>query len=200
MAFNRALAEGDAFLAQNSLTEALASYDRAAEANPVSPAPAVKRGNVYLAQGDTERALAEYNAAIEMDSTYALAYFQIGELLKSQGDINGALEQYRRTLRVDPAYADAYIQIGGTYQDSGDLAKRRGELQRGAQGCGQRPACSRLGHHSSGQPRIAARQHRPRHRPLSGGTAGRSPVRRFLLAIGPGLSGAGAVRSGAGTV
>ncbi|MCA9869928.1 MAG: hypothetical protein KC487_06060, partial [Anaerolineae bacterium] len=38
VAFNRALAEGDASLAEGNMAEALASYDEAAQANPVSPA------------------------------------------------------------------------------------------------------------------------------------------------------------------
>lgn len=146
------------------------------------------------------RTLAEYNAAIEMDSTYALAYFQIGELLKSQGDTNGALEQYRRTLRVDPAFADAYIQIGGVYQDGGDLAKAEENFNLALTAAVNDPRALCVGHHSPGQSRSAARQHRSGHRPLPGSAAGRSAVRRLLLAVGANLPGAGAVRSGVGAI
>ena len=48
VAFNKALAEGDKQLDQAAYDAALASYDQAEAANPVSPAPAVKRGTVYL--------------------------------------------------------------------------------------------------------------------------------------------------------
>ena len=80
VAFNKALAEGDKQLDQAAYDAALASYDQAEAANPVSPAPAVKRGTVYLAQGLTDQAVAQFNAALVKDSTYALAYFMLGEV------------------------------------------------------------------------------------------------------------------------
>lgn len=123
IAYNRGLAEGDAFLAEGRYEEALVAYDQAAQSNPVSAAPVVKRGNVYLAQGNVEQALAEYEAALRNDSTYALAHYQIAEIYRTQGDEDAALAQYQRALRVDPAFADAQIQIGGIYQAQGDLVQ-----------------------------------------------------------------------------
>ena len=54
VAFNRAIAEGDAHLAAGDFEAASASYSLAVEANPRSPAPAVKLGNVLLAQGEVK--------------------------------------------------------------------------------------------------------------------------------------------------
>jgi tetratricopeptide (TPR) repeat protein len=124
VAFNRAIAEGDAHLAAGefrSRSDQLRPGCRGQ--SPVRPSLQSSWATCLLAQGEVKQAIEQYEAAIKIDGSYALAYFQIGEAYRSQGDGSAALAQYERALRVNPAFADAYIQSGGIYQERGDLAR-----------------------------------------------------------------------------
>jgi tetratricopeptide (TPR) repeat protein len=61
------LKRGDLLISQNKIVEALASYDKAVEADPAWAAAYVKRGMARRAKGDLDGSIEDYEKANGLD-------------------------------------------------------------------------------------------------------------------------------------
>jgi tetratricopeptide (TPR) repeat protein len=94
------LKRGDVLISQNKLTEALASYDKAIEADPGWAAPYVKRGMARRAKGDLEGSIEDYEKAERLDPRSTANSAAVAESYSNRG-----LNSLHR-LETAPAVAD----------------------------------------------------------------------------------------------
>ncbi len=93
------LFECAAYEAQEKIEQALASCDKALEANPAYFDALWKRGQLHAASGDLQAAMSDYDSAIQDDQRWPWVYFlraqariELGQADEAQADLARALE------------------------------------------------------------------------------------------------------------
>ncbi len=100
--FDRWLLFGDRRLKEGDSRKALRSYTRAAELDPSSPEPYVRRGQAQLSLGNPKAAVVDYREALERDPRNGPAIFGLAEASQALGETKDAREGYQRYLKVLP--------------------------------------------------------------------------------------------------
>lgn len=94
------LKRGDLLISQNKVAEALASYDKAVEADPGWAAAYVKRGMARRAKGDLDGSIEDYEKAGSLDPRSTANNAAVAESYSNRG-----LNRFYR-LETGPAVAD----------------------------------------------------------------------------------------------
>ncbi len=118
--------------------EAVSSYDKALELDPISCEAYINRGDTFINLGEYEKALDDYNHAIALGDPIAYsgrgtAYYWLGEYDEAIADLELATQQIPNN---SPAYSMlglAYLKVG-RYQDALDAAATVNQIQPGYKG------------------------------------------------------------------
>ena len=145
-------------------SEALASFERAAEIDPESASAHAGRGLALAALGRPGEALSAYEAASRLDPGSASAHAGRGLVLEILGRPGEALSAYKRAAGIDEYHelARAGSIRAGRDWTGGPL--RRGPPGRNARAAGPGPARGQSGRHGACS-MIAARAMDPDHVP-----------------------------------
>jgi len=112
----------DSLLAHGSADVAVATYRKALEVKPGSPALYLNLGLAQLQAGDAAGAVASYQRSLALDAVQPLVFVNLGIALESQGDAAGAERAYRRATNLDPNEPLAWFNLGNVALKSGDAA------------------------------------------------------------------------------
>jgi tetratricopeptide (TPR) repeat protein/2-polyprenyl-3-methyl-5-hydroxy-6-metoxy-1,4-benzoquinol methylase len=111
--------EGNALEEQGRVTEAMARYDAAVQADPRCARAHLNRGNILLAGARIDEARAAYESAIACDPRYAAAHFNLGNLDCRAGEYERALHSYQTAIGIKPEFADAFVAMGNALDSLG---------------------------------------------------------------------------------
>jgi len=100
----------------NTHSEAIATYLKVIEREPMHAAAHINLGTLYYNRQDYALAEKHYRAAIDSDSRYALAYFDLGNVLDETGRVQEAIQTYKTALQLAPTYADAHYNLALAYE------------------------------------------------------------------------------------
>jgi tetratricopeptide (TPR) repeat protein/2-polyprenyl-3-methyl-5-hydroxy-6-metoxy-1,4-benzoquinol methylase len=122
---NRALAlidEGNVLEEQGRISEAMALYDAAVEADPQCARGHLNRGNILgVAQFDDARGA--YQRAITCDPHFAAAHFNLGNLNYRCGEFELALSNYQVAVGIRPEFVDAIVGMANALDSLGRTAE-----------------------------------------------------------------------------
>lgn len=109
---------------EGALESAVASYERAFEAQPTNPVPKVRLAQIAIASGDAERARTSLQEAIALKPDLAIAYYLLSQVEASAGNGDAAVmaaAQAVELVRSDPLgwFNLGYIfYAGGAYPEA----------------------------------------------------------------------------------
>jgi superkiller protein 3 len=113
---------GMALFQEGRLDEALASFERALELDPLHPDAHNGVGRVRYHTGPPEVAAAAYERAIAIDPHYLPGYWGLGILYYAQtGAYDDAIAVFQRGLAANPEEAHFYDGLGHAYARSGRI-------------------------------------------------------------------------------
>lgn len=116
------LKRGDLLMSRNKVAEALASYDKAVEADPAWAAAYVRRGMARRAKGDLEGSIEDYEKARGLDPRSTADNAAVAESYSNRG-----LNKFFR-LEIGPAVAD-YTKAIEHYGKEPNHFFRRGQAR-----------------------------------------------------------------------
>jgi tetratricopeptide (TPR) repeat protein len=96
--------------------EAIASYKKCVELDPMHAAAYINLGTLYYNRHDHLLAERYYRKAIEVDPKYALAYFDLGNVLDETGRLADGIRAYQNAIGLAPTYADAHYNLALAYE------------------------------------------------------------------------------------
>jgi tetratricopeptide (TPR) repeat protein len=101
--------------ADEALTKAVTSYQKAIELKPDAPEYHNNYALALAKQKKFPEAQAELTKAAQLDPTQAgKYYYNMGAVLVNTGQTEPAGEAFKKAIEADPNYADAYLQYGIT--------------------------------------------------------------------------------------
>jgi tetratricopeptide (TPR) repeat protein len=124
-ALEEAAQEAAALLAQAAALEApdpataLATYARAAAAEPGLVPAWVNRGRLLHERGEREEARRVYREGLSHCPRAPLLLFNLGCVLEDLGEMAAALASYQDALAQDPDLADAHYNLARLYESQG---------------------------------------------------------------------------------
>ena len=124
-----AAADGDAALAAGDLNGALASYERATELMPSSPAYLGRVGKVHAQAGREREALQALRAAEAADPYDINVVRQAATATEAQGDVEEARRLHRRALELDPRGPSTVISVAAFELRHGEPRRARALLE-----------------------------------------------------------------------
>ena len=106
------------FLEESPATqdEAIDSYKKCVELDPVHAAAYINLGTLYYNRHDYGLAERYYRKAIEVDLKYALAYFDLGNVLDETGRLADGIRAYQSAIALAPTYADAHYNLALAFE------------------------------------------------------------------------------------
>jgi Tfp pilus assembly protein PilF/2-polyprenyl-3-methyl-5-hydroxy-6-metoxy-1,4-benzoquinol methylase len=114
--------EGNALEEQGRISEAMARYDAAVQADPHCARGHLNRGNI-LASTQFDAARDAYQLAIVCDPQYAAAHFNLGNLNYRAGEFEVALRNYQVAIGIKPDFADAFVAMANALDSLGRTAE-----------------------------------------------------------------------------
>ena len=114
--------EGNALEEQGRISEAMARYDAAAQADPQFARAHLNRGNIFLARAQYDEARSAYQLAIACDPNYAAAYFNLGNLNYRSREFQRALDNYQVAINLRSDFADAFVAKANALDSLGRTA------------------------------------------------------------------------------
>ncbi len=101
--------QGLAQVELNRMSDALASFSRATELEPLNPEHYANRGNVLRRLGEFDLSRDDFNHALKLKSDYALVYSNLGNLYRDINDTAQALANFSRAIEIEPSLAQAHL-------------------------------------------------------------------------------------------
>jgi tetratricopeptide (TPR) repeat protein len=111
------------------VSEAVAAYRKAIEANPAAPGALVNLGTILFRMRKLREAEEFYVRALAADSVYPLAHFNLGNLYDEQGKTEEARKYYLSAIRLNPRYADAYFNLALLCERNNEILQAIGYWQ-----------------------------------------------------------------------
>ena len=105
-----------AALESDHIEAALATYQRAINADPTYVDPYINAGRLLHSAGKLDGALRVYRAALETCGADGVLLYNLGVLLEDLDRGADALVAYRAALRVDPDLADCHYNLSLLYE------------------------------------------------------------------------------------
>ena len=116
---NAVILQGEIYREQEKLDEALASFDKATELAPQSPAPYQNRGEIYRQQKKYQKAIEQFNEVLKLQPDFlttllhrADAYMADGQLEKSLADLDVVLEKKQDLVNAHRLRAAILANLG----------------------------------------------------------------------------------------
>ncbi|PIQ24768.1 hypothetical protein COW36_23645 [bacterium (Candidatus Blackallbacteria) CG17_big_fil_post_rev_8_21_14_2_50_48_46] len=107
--YARHVEEGNKFLAQNRITDAMHEFFTAKTINPDYYPTYIGMGKVYMKQGQLEKATEQYQIAVRLlNPSYGADHIKRGEYFASHRQFKQALADYWEVLKVDPQAGNQY--------------------------------------------------------------------------------------------
>ena len=103
------------------VTEAVAAYRKAIEANPDAAGALVNLGTISFRMRKLREAENYYNRAMVADPDYPLAHFNLGNLHDELGHTEEARRYYQQALKLNPRYADAFFNLALLHEKNNEL-------------------------------------------------------------------------------
>lgn len=94
-----------------TLTTAIASSNRAVQANPNSAEAYTDLGWALYQQGYLTEAISAYNQAIRLNPSYANAFNRLGLAFFQQGKVDNAVRAYNQAVKLDPTLTEASTNL-----------------------------------------------------------------------------------------
>jgi len=110
----------------NLISDALASFSRASELEPLNPEHYANRGNVFRRLKEFELSRDDFNHALKLKPDYAIVYSNLGNLYRDINDTAQALTNFSKAIELEPSLAQAHLNkalllLGGGQFDVGFL-------------------------------------------------------------------------------
>lgn len=103
------------------VTDAVAAYRKAIEANPEAAGALVNLGTISFRMRKLREAENYYNRAMAADPEYPLAHFNLGNLHDELGHTEEARKYYQQALKRNPRYADAFFNLALLHEKNNEL-------------------------------------------------------------------------------
>lgn len=97
---------------EGAYDNALASYEKALEKNPKSPALYLTRARLEVARGDIEKARTHIEESLALKQDYAQAIFFLSQIEAKEGNIRAAIESTERASLIAPNDIGVFFQLG----------------------------------------------------------------------------------------
>jgi len=114
---------GNNALNSGRLAEALEWYDKARDADPLSPPVLYNRGLCLQKLGRNREAEEEYRLVLSLDQGFAEAHTNLGNMLAARGCLTESLGHYLAAATIDPDSGAILNNLGNSYMEAGDLVK-----------------------------------------------------------------------------
>jgi len=120
---------GSALYWQGKKKEAFEAYDKAIQANPVSPLGYWYMANTFFLDGQTKKAIEFYRKTVGLTPSNAYYWLTLGNAYMKDKEFPEAAEAYKMALSAYPSYFDARINLGVAYSKQGLLNEAFEEYQ-----------------------------------------------------------------------
>ncbi len=114
------LIRGRMAFAAGRYDEALAEFEKAVAADPVSVRALINLGTTLFKLGLTDQAMTRFREALLFDDSNLTAHFNLAQILASQGDPQGALDHVRKVVAESPNDSEARLLLAQTLVAVGD--------------------------------------------------------------------------------
>lgn len=124
---------GNLLTATGRWNEALASFERAQEIDPLSPVITAVPAWTYYYSRHYDKAIDPCRKAIELDPNFALAHTWLGQAYERKGDYEKAIAEFKESLRISKGSLEVRALLAHAYAVSGRSDQARtilGELLR----------------------------------------------------------------------
>jgi tetratricopeptide (TPR) repeat protein len=121
---------GTAYDAQGRSAEALAEFEKAAQAGPGLPEVRLDAGLVCLKLHDEAAARKWFDAEIALNPRSAPAHYFLGEIDRKQSRWESAEAAYRKAIQCAPDYGEAHLALGVVLQERGASAEALAHFRR----------------------------------------------------------------------
>jgi predicted O-linked N-acetylglucosamine transferase (SPINDLY family) len=103
---------GCALQAQEKIEDAIASFGRALELDPMHAKAHNNLGCIREAAGNVDEALRCYREAVRLDPKLAHAHYNLGNIFKQMGDATQAIAHIKQALAIEPGHAEWRCNLG----------------------------------------------------------------------------------------
>jgi len=134
-------AEGNTFLRDSKIDEAIKAYTEAIDLNPYNAIYYANRAAAYTSLRDHESAIEDCRKAVAIDPTYSKAYSRLGLAFFSLGKYHEAVHAYEKAKELDPE--------NDTIAQSLEIAKKK-DAEQGDGGHGHSHGPGQGGHGGHG--------------------------------------------------
>jgi tetratricopeptide (TPR) repeat protein len=124
------LQQGETFLGEGLVGEALSRFEQALEAAPENPEVIEAVGRALLELERLEEAEASFLDALELDPGWAAPRMDLALLAMRRDEPFKVLHHLERAIEVDPEYPEAYVELGRYYGFLGEPALAKATFER----------------------------------------------------------------------
>ncbi|MDP8248295.1 MAG: tetratricopeptide repeat protein [Candidatus Tritonobacter lacicola] len=118
--------------------EALATYRKAIEINPMHAAAYNNLGSLYDSLGKKEEAIESFRSATRINPGYSLAHYNLALALLKSGYEKEAAKEIELSIKTDPGYVDPHFKLGLYYNTRGKPDRAVAEFRKALSGHGDR--------------------------------------------------------------
>ncbi|MCW5980764.1 MAG: sulfatase-like hydrolase/transferase [Bryobacteraceae bacterium] len=109
----------DLYLREGNKTEAIASYEKAAQLNPADVESQSNLATAYLESGRVPDAERAFKWILATGEEYPAAYNGLGLIAIGKRDVPAARENFEKAVRLDPDLVEAQLNLGLIYKMMG---------------------------------------------------------------------------------
>lgn len=109
------LAQGEQYLQEGKLPEAIAEFQAAIQLDPGSVEGHFRLGNAYYQQGQLDKAAAEFQKALELDPNSVDARSNLGAVYYERAEYAKAAAEFKQASSLQPEDADIRYNLGAAY-------------------------------------------------------------------------------------
>jgi len=122
---------GYAYMEQNELTSAKASFEKSMAAKKDNPAARALLAFVLNRMGETDKAVDQWEKTVTEDGSNSAIHVNLGLSYENKGQYDKALESYKKAQSLDPSDKAVYINLGNAYQGLGRIPEAFDAFTRG---------------------------------------------------------------------
>jgi arylsulfatase A-like enzyme/cytochrome c-type biogenesis protein CcmH/NrfG len=120
---------GHLYLRQKNITDAIVSFERAAQLNPSDSESLGDLGLVYLETGRLGDAERVFKWAAATGGDYAPAHNGLGLVAIRKQDLAAARGHFEKAVQLDPSLLEAQLNLGRIYKIMGDMTRARARFE-----------------------------------------------------------------------
>ena len=120
---------GHLYLRQKRPSEAIESFERAAQLNPSDSESLADLGLVYLEAGRLGDAERVFKWAVATNGGYAPGHNGLGLVAIRKQDFPSARDHFEKAVQLDPSLLEAQLNLGRIYKMLGDMTRARARFE-----------------------------------------------------------------------